>query len=417
MIVKSFRKFILTVFLVGFSLYTGYWAGRRGYIFQFVDRLPTISVENRTPTNQVLDFSLFWKVYDLLNQKFLNGPIEAKKLLYGAAVGLYNASGDPYTAFLPPVENKQVNASLKGEYEGIGAELGIRGNRLTVVSPLDGSPAQAVGIKAGDIILKVDGKETDGLSISDAVTKIRGPAGTKVTLTIETEIVEALNSASPSTSLKKKVEDVSIIRGSLKAGSLKWEDKGDGLAYVRISRFGDTTNLEWDKAVSEIRAKISPLRAVILDLRSNPGGYFPSAVHIASEFIESGVVSYQEFANKIRDEYNVDHLGAFTKTEGLVLINKGSASAAEIVAGALRDRRHFKLLGEKSFGKGTVQETENFPDGSGVHITIARWLTPSGYNIHDAGLEPDIKVEFSESESNNGKDSQLDKALETVKKF
>ena len=157
------------------------------------------------------------------------------------------------------------------------------------------------------------------------------------------------------------------------------------------------------------------LKSMIIDLRSNPGGYFQSSIHIASEFISDGIISYQEFAHGLRQEYKVEHVGVFTKLPGVVLINKGSASASEILTGALKDRRSFKVVGEKSFGKGTVQDAESLNDGSGVHITIARWLTPNGYNIHGSGLNPDIKVDISDEDVNNGKDPQLDKALEVAK--
>lgn len=422
---KIFHKLIVFV-VIGFIAFSSYSLGRQGYVFEFRNKTPQVFVQNRIPQDQTVDFNLFWRAFDLLNQKYLEGIKDAKKALYGAAVGLYNSVGDPYTAFLPPPENKQVNDSLAGRYEGIGAELSIKDSQLTVVTPLEGSPAEEAGLKAGDQILKIDGKETRSITLSEAVTKIRGDQGTKVTLNVRHENSMSKAEASPSavsgqdSSAQKYSDplDVQIIRGPIKTVSLKWEEKAPGIVYVRLSRFGDSTNTEWDKAVSEIFQKIkrpSGPAAVILDFRGNPGGYFQAAVHIGSEFIEGGVISYQEYRHGLRQEFKVDHLGRFLKIPGVVLVDKGSASASEIVAGALRDRRGFRVVGEKSFGKGTVQDTESFPDGSGVHITIARWLTPSGYSINGAGIDPDFKVEFSDRDANNNKDPQLDKALEVAK--
>lgn len=410
----SWLTFLVIIF-VGFASYS---LGRQGYQLQIKNKIPQITLQNQVPADQTVDFGLFWKAYDLLNQKYLDGIKDAKKLMYGAAVGLYNSLGDPYTAFLPPVENKQVNDSLAGSYEGIGAELALKDNQLVVVSPLEGSPAEETGLKAGDQILKIDGKETLGISLSDAVNQIRGPRGTAVVLTVRHELSSGrTEAATPSAKKYSLPAEIKIIRGPIKVVSLKWEEKAPGVAYVRLSRFGDTTNAEWDKAVAEILSKLSPPKAIILDVRGNPGGYFPTAIHVASEFIGSGVVSYQEYRNGVKQAYEVDHSGQFTALPALILIDKGSASASEIVAGALRDRRRFKIIGEKSFGKGTVQDAESFPDGSGVHITIARWLTPSGYNIHGAGIVPDLRVEMTDQDINNGKDPALAKALEEAQKL
>lgn len=410
----SFKNYFLGLLLVLLIAYGSYSFGREGYQLEFKGRTPQFTILNKVPKDSSVDFSLFWKAYDLLNQKYLLTPLDAKKLMYGAAQGLYNSVEDPYTMFLPPTENNDVNSSLAGKYEGIGAELGLKDGQLMVVAPLDGSPAQAAGIRPGDEILKIDDKDTTGLTLNDAVNRIRGQAGTKVTLTISHLVSQEVKQASKSASFTPPVE-ISLVRAPIKVESLKWEDKGDGVAYVRISRFGDTTDEEWDKAVSGIKSKIPNLKSVILDVRSNPGGYFQSAIHIASEFVPDGVISYQEFIHGLRQEYKVDHAGVFTKIPGLVLVNKGSASASEIVAGALSNRRSFKIVGEKSFGKGTVQDAENFEDGSGAHITIARWLTPNGYNIHGSGITPDVKVDISDEDITKGNDPQLVRALEIAK--
>lgn len=413
---RPFKKYLLPFLLLALVVYGAYSFGRQGYDLEFNGAVPTVKILNDKPIDSSVDFSLFWKAYELLNQKYITSPLEPKKLLYGALHGLYAATGDPYTLFLSPDENKDVNSSLNGKYEGIGAELGMREGQLIVVAPLDGSPAKSAGIKVGDAITKIDGKDTSGISLAEAVNKIRGPADSKVVLTIRHVLMSAPNEASSSAKFSP-AQDISLVRAAIKVESIKWEIKENNVAYVRVSRFGETTDEEWDKMVSAVEGQKSKVRALVLDLRSNPGGFFESAIHLASEFIPDGVISYQSYTHDVRQEYKVDHPGRFLKLPAIVLINEGSASASEIVAGALRDRRGFKIIGVKSFGKGTVQDAENFDDGSGVHITVAKWLTPNGYNIHGSGINPDVKVEITDEEINNGKDLQLDKALEIANKF
>jgi len=415
----SYLNYLLGFLLISLIAYGSYSLGRQGYELEWQGKSLSLINSNREHKNVDADFSVFWKAYDLLNQKYISAPLDGKNLVYGAARGLYAALGDPYNMFLTPDDNKDINSELAGKYEGIGAELGIKSGQLVVVSPLDGSPAKAAGIKTGDAVVKIDGRDTVGISLSEAVSKIRGTAGTKVILTVRHLLSDNVVSQSSESANFSPSQDISVTRAPIKIESVKWEDKGNGIAYVRVSRFGDTTDDEWDKAVADIKSRMaaggSGLRAVIIDLRSNPGGYFQAAIHLASEFISGGVVSYQEFTHGLRQEYKVDHSGLFTKIPGVVIVNQGSASSSEIVTGALKDRRGFKVVGEKSFGKGTVQDAETLEDGSGVHITIARWLTPNGYNIHGSGIEPDVKVENSDTEVNNGKDPQVLKAIEIAR--
>ena len=413
----GYFNYLLGFLLVTLIAYGSYSLGRQGYELEWQGKVLSVVNLNKEHKNTTADFSIFWKAYDLLNQKYISAPFDGKKLVYGAAQGLYSAVGDPYTMFLPPDDNKDINSALSGKYDGIGAELGIKNDQLIVVAPLDDSPALAAGIKTGDAIVKIDGKDTLGTTLSDAVSKVRGQSGTKVVLTVRHQLVPESSKESSVSAKYAAAVDIPVVRAPIKVESIKWEDKGGGVAYVRVSRFGDTTDDEWDRATASIKSKIPNLKAVIVDLRSNPGGYFQAAIHIASEFIPDGVISYQEFTHGLRQEYKVDHVGSFTRIPGVVLVNQGSASSSEIVAGALRDRRGFKIVGEKSFGKGTVQDAENFEDGSGVHITIARWLTPNGYNIHGSGIEPDAKVEISDQDAINGKDPQLIKAIEVSKSF
>lgn len=398
---KAQRYLIIFLLIAAVSGYFGYDLGSRGYTLKIKKFPPQIEVLNRSVPSQNIDFALFWQVLDMLNQKSIYRPLDAKKVLYGAIKGLTDSLGDPYTTFLSPSQNESVSSSLEGKYEGIGAELGMKNTQLVVVAPLDESPAKTANIRAGDTIIKIDGLDTSGISLTEAVSKIRGKSGTTVVLNIFREGVD-------------KPFDVTITRAKITVQSVKWEDKGNGIAYIRISRFGETTSEEWDKAVSETFTLQNGLKGLIIDVRSNPGGYLQSAIHIASEFVKSGTVVQEEFADGTRQPFMVDHRGRFTQVPVAVLINKGSASASEILAGALRDARGAKLIGEKSFGKGSVQDAQSFPDGSGVHITIAKWLTPNGTSIHGQGLDADVKMELQEEDVSSGKDPQLSKALELV---
>lgn len=395
------RNLILLVLFFAVSVYVGYGFGRQGYALEIKRNPPKIEIINQTPVGRRLDFSLFWEVFDQLSQKSIYRPLDGQKALYGAIRGLTESLEDPYTTFLNPTQNESVNSSLAGQYEGIGAELGIKNDQLIIVTPLDDSPAKTVGVRTGDQILKIDGRETAGLSLTEAVSQIRGKAGTPVVLTLRRESGE-------------EPFNLTITRAKITVQSIKWEDKGQEIAYLRVSRFGETTNDEWDRSVIEIKNRLPKLRGLVLDLRYNPGGYLQSAVHLASEFLDSGVVVWEEAADGTRKAFRTDHRGQLTKVPVVVLVNEGSASASEILAGALRDVRGYKLVGQKTFGKGSVQDTRNFSDGSGLHVTVAKWLTPKGTSIHGQGLEPDVKIEVKDEEITMDKDPQLEKALEMI---
>ena len=406
---KNIKLYIL-ILLVSASTFVGGWYfGNQGYEVDFKDSslsvqgVQIINKGTNTPP-QTIDFSVFWEVWDTLSDRHVDRPLDPQQLLYGALKGLAEAVGDPYTAFLPPVENKEVQDSLNGRYEGIGAELGMRDERLTIISPLDGSPAEAAGVRPGDIILKVDDEETANLSLSEAVSKIRGPAETAVGLTLKRGEGEPF--------------EVEITRQQITIKSVSWEQKEDGVVYIRVARFGEQTNTDWDRAVDEITNNQSPItKAIILDVRSNSGGYLQASIHIASEFTNTGVIVYEEFGDGQKREFKSDHRGRLTMVPVVVLINGGSASASEILAGALRDLKGSQLVGEQSFGKGTVQDAVEFGDGSSVHVTIARWLTPNGDNVDEVGLEPTTVIERTEEDASAGIDSQLEKALEIAKEL
>jgi carboxyl-terminal processing protease len=390
----AFILILLAVFLGGWQL------GFAGYQFNLELNPPSLKIENKRITSGSIDFSPLWDVLERINADYLFRPVEGTKLLYGAISGLVKALGDPYTSFLDPTGNSAFNDSLEGVYEGVGAELGIRNDQLIIVAPLSGSPAEAQGIRAGDKILEIDGSSTVGLSVTEAVNKIRGKAGTVVGLTFQ-------RGSAPSFK-------VSITRAQITVKSVTWEDKGNGIYYLKVSRFGESTNGEWDEAV----AKTKNARGIVLDLRSNPGGYLSGAVYLSSEFLTSGAVVIQEDTNGGRSTLSVqptkgDHV--FSGTPVVILIDEGSASASEIMAAALEERAGASLVGEKSFGKGTVQDAVDFDDGSGLHLTIAKWLTPSGKWIHEKGLEPDYVVALTDADIEAGRDPQLAKALDLLK--
>jgi len=404
---QKLKTLILILLFSGATFAGGWFVGNQGYEVEFKDsslNIRGVQIINKgTDTHpQTIDFSVFWEVWDTLNDYHVDRPLDPQQLLYGALKGLAEAVGDPYTAFLPPPENREVQDNLNGRYEGIGAELGMRDERLTIISPLDGSPAEAAGVQPGDTILKVDDEETANLSLGEAVSKIRGPAETAVRLTLRRGEGEPF--------------EVEITRQQITIKSVSWEQKDEGVVYIRVARFGEATNADWDRVVDEITTNQSPItKAIVLDVRSNSGGYLQASIHIASEFTNTGVIVYEEFGDGQKREFESDHRGRLTMVPVVVLINGGSASASEILAGALRDLKGSQFVGERSFGKGTVQDAVEFDDGSSVHVTIARWLTPNGDNVDEIGLEPTVVVEITEEDANAGVDSQLEKAIEIAK--
>lgn len=394
----------------------GWQFGHRDLRLSWKDYKPDFKIVNQQPPNRDLDidFKLFWDTWDLVSSKYIDKKaIDPQKLYYGAIQGMVAAVGDPYTAFLSPQAQKASKEQLGGEFEGVGMQLGFnKDKRLVVIAPLKDTPAAKAGIMAGDLILDIDGKETTSLSLPEAVNLIRGPKGSAVTLSLFQEGDD-------------KPREIKLVRETITVKSVEFEAKnsnvssksieekttksGRKVAYIRISSFGEKTDSEWDAAVGETLA--SGALGAVIDLRNNPGGFLDAAVYIASEFLESGNVVLQENYLGQRVEQGVVRAGRLLRLPLVVLVNKGSASASEIFAGAMQDRERGKVVGEQSFGKGTIQSTEDLPGGTGIHITTAKWLTPNGRWIHDIGLTPDVKIEMGEDPQ---KDSQLEKALEIL---
>lgn len=363
----------------------------------------SVLINTDNPQVQV-DFSLFWKVWELVKQKHIdNAMLDANKMLYGAINGMLSATGDPYTTFFSPEENQEFQEKLSGNFEGIGAEIGMKDGTLTVVAPLDDSPASKSGLLAGDRIFKVNGEDIGSLTLEQAVRKIRGPKGTKVNLTIFREGDE-------------ETRDVDVIRDVIQVRSVKVEIKDDGIALIRVSQFGETTVQEFDRAVDEaVRARS---RGLVIDLRNNPGGLLDGAVSLASRLLPKGqVVVIEEEGGGKKQELRTGGGDRLSHIPTAILINEGSASASEILAGALKDNNSdgVTIIGEKSFGKGSVQQLFPVTGKTSVKITIAHWLTPSGKQINKEGISPDIEVKMTSKDYEEKRDPQLDRALEVVR--
>ncbi|MDP2918097.1 MAG: S41 family peptidase [bacterium] len=347
-----------------------------------------------------VDFDLFWQVWNVVEEKFTNGSLDRQKMIYGAISGMVKSLGDPYTAFMTPSEAAEFDQEMEGKFEGIGAEIGIRNDRLTIVAPLDGSPAKQAGLKARDIILKIDDQETFEMNLLEAISLIRGAKGTEVILKIMREGIQ-------------DAFEVKITRAEIIVASVKWSIRDDKIAVVEVSRFGEDTEEKFQQAVVEIL--LAAPDGLILDLRNNPGGYLETAVDLASEFIpKKEVVAMEEFSGGKRDKFFSRGPSRLAGIPTMVLVNEGSASASEILAGSLQDYNLAKLVGKKTFGKGSVQELEQFSDGSEARITIAKWLTPLGRYIHEKGIDPDFEVDLTSEDTNAGRDPQLDKAVEML---
>lgn len=406
---KQIRAVIIVLILMSLSAIGGYYWGQHRLAFSFEKTAPKVVIDRKVPQGKEdVDFSLFWDTWDRLDASYLDkSALDQKKMVYGAIAGMVSSLGDPYTVFLPPTEQKQSKEDLSGQFEGVGIQLGYKDTRLAVIAPLDKTPAAEAGVKPGDIIVRIKDekkeidKETTGLALPEAVTMIRGPKGTTVTLTLEREG-------------ESKPFEVPLTRGTILVKSVEVTFVDD-LALLKLSRFGEKTYQEWGEAVREIdeRRQKGEVRGVIFDLRNNPGGLLQGAIFVGSEFFKDGVIVKQENSRDGgTDVYSVNRKGKLLDVPLIVLVNQGSASAAEIVAGALQERERAKLVGEKTFGKGTVQEPVELTGGSGLHVTVARWLLPSGKSIHKEGVKPDVEVKMDEQDQT--KDPQLDKAKEML---
>jgi carboxyl-terminal processing protease len=381
-----------------FVFQVGYSFGQKGRSIGFgVGPKEVVNTEVGKPGG--LDFSLYWEAWNKLKEKSVQEP-DTEKMIYGSISGLLSSINDPYTVFFTPEENKRFREDIQGEFDGIGVELVAKDNLPTVVAPLSGSPAEKAGMKAGDIIAEVDGTKTDTISFNEVVDKIRGKKGTKVNLKVLREN-------------KSDLIDFAVERDTITVKSVEWDTKnieGKKYSVVKIRQFGADTDSLFEEYANQI-IKEQP-GGIIVDLRNNPGGYLESAVNLSSYFLDGGVVVAEQNKDGQKKEYKVTKKARLRNFKLVVLVNKGSASASEIFSGAIQDRKAGKIIGEKTFGKGSVQELVELSDGSAAKITVAKWLTPNGRTINGEGITPDIVLKQDDQAKD---DSQLNRALEFLK--
>lgn len=351
------------------------------------------------PMVETVDFSPFWKAWRIVEEKYA-APEEVKRqeMVWGAIGGLLKSLDDPYTVFFPPEEKKLFESEVRGNFEGVGMEISIKKGILTVVSPLKGTPAERAGIKAGDKILKIDETETVDLTIDEAVKLIRGPRGTAVRLTILSEGED-------------RSKEIELGRETIQIPVIETEKMGADVFVIKLHNFSERSSFEFQRALRTFI--FSNADKLIIDLRNNPGGFLEAAVDIASWFLDTGeVVLREKFKDGEEKLHRSRGYSTFPNLPLVILVNRGSASASEILAGALQDHGVAKLVGEKTFGKGSVQEVVEVTDETSLKVTIARWLTPNGRDITKTGITPDFEVKDTEEEE---KDPQLEKALEILR--
>lgn len=351
-------------------------------------------------TSKNLDANLFQQVWRIAQTEYVKQPVSDQDLFYGSLRGIVSALKDPYSIFLDPTTASSFKQEINGSFEGIGIEIGIKKNQLTVIAPLPGTPADKAGLKAGDQIIGINHLDTTNMAVDYASTLIRGKRGTKVKLTI-------MRQGWP------QPKDIEIVRAKIVVKTVQWEMKDNDIVYLKISHFDSDTAKDLATAVKEIMTH-NPQK-MILDLRNNPGGYLDTAVDIAGYWLPNQTVVMSKDAQRQTQIFTSSKYGPLANVKLIVLINGGSASAAEILAGALQDYQKGTLVGETTFGKGSVQDLIDLPGGSSVKVTMAYWYTPKGRQINEVGINPDIKVTLTDQDYDQNKDPQLDKAMEMLK--
>ena len=403
---NTLALFCVCALLIGFGV--GFATGK--------DRASTITTSANAGAPADVDFSPVWKVWDILNESFVPDAVATstplatttaalnEQKVYGMASGLAASLNDPYTFFLPPVQSKAFSADMSGAFEGVGMQIDIRNQVLTVTSPLRGTPAEHAGIKAGDLILKIDGVSTQGMDTGDAVQRIRGPKGTQVVLTMYRT---GWNGH----------KEIKVTRDVINVPIVTTTARKDGVFVIELLQFTANAPDLFRNALREFVQ--SGDKKLVLDLRGNPGGYLDGAVSIASWFLPRGNIvvteDYDGHATSIVHRslgYNV-----FNKNlRAVILVDKGSASASEIFAEALRHYGVAKIVGTNTFGKGVVQELFPITSKTSLKVTVARWLGPNGKQIPHDGIIPDVMATTSDEVVKNGKDTQMEKALEVLNK-
>lgn len=404
---RSNIKLIVYVIVFVLALFIIFMAGTYyGYTKRpSVEKIAGVINKNNTVEIKA-DLDPFWKAWSILKEKsiYAKDIVDEQDYVWGAISGLASSFGDPYTVFLPPKENEEFEEEVRGSFEGIGAELGVKDKLLTVIAPLKNTPAEKAGLKSGDKIIEIDKKSTTDITSDDAVKLIRGPKGTSVSLTI----------LRPG---EKSTREILVMRDKIEIPIIETENREDGVFVIKFYSFSQNSIKLFKQAILEfIDAKTDKL---IIDLRGNPGGYLEAATRIASIFIEEGDVILKE------DTMNGDKIKEYKSTgpkvfddrlKMVVLVDGGSASASEILAGAIKSHKKGTLVGEKTFGKGSVQELVKLTDDTSLKITVANWLTPDGVSISKEGITPDVEVKMTAEDEKNKKDPQMDKAVEILLK-
>jgi carboxyl-terminal processing protease len=389
---------VVAIALVGGGFFFGFQAGRK--LPENITVHGVSNIENGEPAD--IDFTFFWRAWKAIEDGYLrNDKIASQDKVYGAINGLVNSLQDPYSEFLSPQDNQKFREDIQGNFGGIGAELGMKDHQLVIIAPLKDTPASRADLRAGDQILAINSSSTEGITVDAAVNLIRGPEGTVVTLTIVRKGWD-------------KPKDFKITRENIVVPTLDSETVGGNLAHVSLHGFNANADILFYKAM--LGALMNGNQGLILDLRDDPGGYLEVAADLAGWFLPRGKLVVSE-AGKAGppEEFRASGNAALVDFPVVVLINGGSASAAEILAGALRDQRKIKLVGENSFGKGTVQQLEDLGDGSSIKLTVAHWVLPSGHILENGGLKPDYEVKMTDEDRANKRDPQLDKAVEVLK--
>ena len=390
---------VIVVLLFGCSAF-GFIAGYYGKYSAGSQPNSTSDVTSTAPVaNNDELFKPFWEAWQLVHEQYLVQPMDDEKMMQGAIRGMMDSLGDPHSAYMNPVEYSDAQAPLEG-YSGIGAWVNTEGEFLTITEPMKGSPAEAVGLKGGDQIIAIDGVDMTGTLPELARQKVLGEAGTQVILTVLRDGVD-------------EPFDVPITRAQITIPSTEYRMLDNNIAYLRLNAFSNTTGDEVHAALTELLAQ-NP-KGLILDLRYNSGGFLDAAIQVSSEFLPDGVVTIEEYGDGKRDTFNVTGSGIATEIPMVVLVNEWSASASELVAGALQDHGRAQLVGNTTYGKGTVQNWIPLSENEGaVRITIARWLTPNERNVTGTGLTPDVQVTISEADTQAGVDTQLNKAIDLL---
>lgn len=397
---------LLALILAGSSYVAGFGSHWLLTRFQGGQALPSpIAGISPAPRAESDQFRVFWEAWDIIKREFYGEVPDDQNMTYSAIRGVIAGLDDPNTVFVDPKASELESTSIQGKFEGIGAVVTMNEDgELVVVAPMAGQPAEQAGIRAGDIILKVDDTEIKGMSLTEAVLLIRGPRGTKVRLTIF-RLGEPENLV------------IEVTRGEIETPTVTWRmlEGTDGVGYLRLALFGQRTPQELREALQDLKRQ--GYKALILDLRNNPGGLLETTVQATSQFVGEGVIVYQRWNDGREQPYYARRGGLATNPDLplVVLINKGSASAAEIIAGAIKDTGRGVLIGERTFGKGWVQNVHRLSDGSTLYVTAAQWLTPERQQIAEEGIAPDIEVPFTEADMQAGRDPQLERALEYLR--